>query len=79
MGGLALGAAPIASAAGSKPMQIDASGGDNTAIDHDGTQGNFTDSVQGVEDSDGDQDAFDLKKSEEATPQDKAVNKMTKS
>ena len=78
MGGLALGAAPIASAAGPKPMQIDASGGDNTSIDHDGTQGSFTDSVQGSEDTDGDQDAFDLKKSEEAAPQDKATNKMTK-
>lgn len=78
MGGLALGAAPTASAAGPKPMHIDASGGDKTSIDHDGTQGDFTDSVQGVVDTDGDQDAFNLKKSEEATPQDKAPNKMTK-
>lgn len=59
-------------------MHISASGGDKTAIDKDGTQGSFTDSVQGIEDSDGDQDAFNLTNSEKATPQDKAKNKMTK-
>lgn len=78
VGGLALGVSPIAAAAGPKPMHISASGGDKTAIDKDGTQGSFTDSVQGIEDADGDQDAFNLTKSEEATPQDKAKNKMTK-
>jgi hypothetical protein len=80
-GGLALGMSPTAFAsahASPKPMNISATGGDKTAVDSDGTQGSFTDAVQGVEDSDGDQDAFDLKKSEEATPQDKAENKMTK-
>ena len=81
IGGLALGATPIAAALGPpppKPMKINASGGDQTAVDHDGTQGDFTNSVQGAIDSDGDQDAFNLTKSEEATPQDKAPNKMTK-
>jgi hypothetical protein len=78
VGGLALGVSPIAAAAGPKPMHISASGGDKTAVDKDGTEGSFTDSVQGIEDADGDQDAFNLTKSEEATPQDKAKNKMTK-
>lgn len=77
MSGLALGTSPIASAAHPKPMHISATGGDKTAIDSDGTQGDFTDSVQGKEDSDGDQDAFDLTNSVEATPQEKAENKMT--
>jgi hypothetical protein len=35
--------------------------------------------VQGTIDSDGDQDAFDAIRSEEASPQDKAPNKMSKS
>ncbi|MFM9033456.1 MAG: hypothetical protein ACKOQ4_04090 [Mycobacterium sp.] len=48
-------------------MNITASGGDGTAVDHDGTQGSFTDSVQGAADSDGDQDARDLTPSEIAT------------
>lgn len=67
--GLALGPAPVATAAST---QIDATGGDHTAVDRDGTQGSFTDSVQGKVDSDGDQDAFDLTKSEEAKPPMKA-------
>lgn len=66
--GLALGPAPAATAS----TQIDATGGDHTAVDRDGTQGSFTDSVQGKVDSDGDQDAFDLTKSEEAKPPMKA-------
>lgn len=81
MGGLALGAGPIASAAAvspPKPMNINASGGDKTTVDSDGTQGDFTNAVQGKIDSDGDQDAFDLTKSEEAAPQEKAPNKMSK-
>ena len=78
MGGFALGSSPVAAAAGPKPMHISASGGDKTTIDRDGTEGDFTDAVQGKVDSDGDQDAFDLKKSEEATPQEKAPHKMTK-
>lgn len=81
LGGVALGASPIAAAAGvspPKPMHISASGGDKTAVDSDGTQGDFTNAVQGKIDSDGDQDAFDLTKSEDAAPQEKAPNKMTK-
>lgn len=79
--GLALGASPIAAASGvnpPKPMHINASGGDKTTVDADGTQGDFTNAVQGTIDSDGDQDARDLTKSEEATPQEKAPNKMSK-
>lgn len=81
MGGVVLGIGPTAAAVGPtlpKPMHIGASGGDKTAVDKDGTQGSFTDSIQGKRDSDGDEDAFDLKKSVEATPQVKAKNKMTK-
>lgn len=76
--GLALGTSPLAAAAHPKPMHISATGGDKTAVDADGTQGDFTDSVQGKEDSDGDQDAFAVTNSAEATPQEKAENKMTK-
>jgi hypothetical protein len=43
-------------------------------LDTDGTQGSFTPAVQGVKDSDGDQDAFD-QGSWEATPQDKVHQK----
>lgn len=75
MVGLSIGESPIALA---QSMDINANGGDGTAIDHDGTQGSFTDSVQGIEDTDGDQDARNLTKSEVAIPQDKAKNKMTK-
>lgn len=60
-----VGAAPEAAAA---PASINATGGDGTAIDRDGTQGKYTDSIQGVEDTDGDQDAF-MNGSEEARPQ----------
>jgi hypothetical protein len=60
-------------------MHINASGGDQTSVDADGTQGSFANAVQGTIDSDGDQDAFDAIRSEEASPQDKAPNKMSKS
>ena len=75
MGGLALGAAPIAAATSDspsppKPMQIDASGGDATAINSSGTQGTMGNSVQGTIDPDGDQDAFNYQSAEEAVPQD---------
>jgi hypothetical protein len=71
MAGLGIGASPVASA---KSMSVNATGGDGTAVDQDGTQGSFTDSVQGKADDDGDQDAF-LTQSEEATPQYKATQK----
>ena len=76
-GGLALAASPIAAA--SPNMNIDASGGDGTAVDHDGTQGSFGNAVQGTVDADGDQDVDSLlSQSQEAVPQDKAPNKMSK-
>jgi hypothetical protein len=76
-GGLALAAGPVAAATPS--MNIDASGGDGTAVDHDGTQGSFGNAVQGAVDADGDQDVDSLlTKSADAVPQDKATNKMTK-
>lgn len=78
MGALSLGASPLAAATGTPNMNITASGGDGTAVDSDGTQGSFTNSVEGAVDSDGDQDAHDMTKSEEAAPQDKSPNKMTK-
>lgn len=59
-------------------MHINATGGDKTAVDSDGTQGGFTNAVRGSVDSDGDQDAFDLTKSEEASPQEKAPNEISK-
>ncbi|MGI9125339.1 MAG: hypothetical protein ACR2JM_11400 [Mycobacterium sp.] len=68
---VSLGASPVAAAAG---MKINASGGDGTTIDHDGTQGDLVPAVQGSTDSDGDQDAF-LTASEEATPQLRAASK----
>lgn len=43
-------------------------------LDADGTQGSFAPAVQGVQDSDGDQDAFS-NGSWEATPQDKVHQK----
>lgn len=79
IGGLALGAGPTASATGTPNMNITASGGDGTTVDNDGTQGSFTDSVQGAADTDGDQDARDLTPSEMATDgMTKSPNKMTK-
>lgn len=80
-GGLAFAASPVAAAASVRPptpMNVSATGGDNTAVDSDGTQGSLGSSVQGTVDSDGDQDAFNLTKSEESVPQEKAENKMTK-
>lgn len=74
-GGLALTASPVAAA--SPSSHVTASGGDHSAVDSDGTQGAFSNAVQGTVDSDGDQDAFDLINSEEAKPQEKApsINK----
>ena len=65
MGGAAIGTSAVAAAT---DMNIDATGGDNTTIDHDGTQGDFTNSVQGKADDDGYQDAL-LTTAEEAKPQ----------
>ena len=79
--GLSPGPIPIAAAAEGPPphMNITASGGDGTAVDTDGTQGSFTNSVEGTTDSDGDQDARDMTLSENADQgQVKAPNKMTK-
>lgn len=64
---LLAGVGAIPEAAAQAPS-VNATGGDGTAVDRDGTQGNYTDSVQGVEDTDGDQDAF-ITNSEEARPQ----------
>jgi len=81
--GMSTAATPIASAAvhvstTPKPMKIDASGGDGTAVDHDGTEGSFAPAVQGKIDDDGDQDAF-MTMSEEASPQEKAEPAGSKS
>ena len=76
MGGLSIGAIPIAAA--TPNMNIDATGGAGTTIDHDGTQGDFVSAVQGTVDVDGYQDAFNAAKSEKAAPQDQAPNKTTK-
>lgn len=75
--GFSLVAGPIAAA---KPSShVIATGGDNTSVDKDGTQGDFTNSVQGAVDPDGDQDVDALlTNSEEAKPQEKAPNKMSK-
>lgn len=68
-GGFSLVGSPIAAA--SPSSHLNASGGDHSAVDKDGTQGDFTNAVQGRVDDDGDQDAF-LINSEEAKPQEKA-------
>ena len=75
--GGAVDASPIAAAKTPK-AHISATGGLGTAVNKSGTQGTINNSVQGVQDDDGDQDAFDLVASEKAVPQDKAENKMTK-
>ena len=62
---------PVAAASGGT---VDATGGANTSVDSDGTQGSLVPAVQGTTDSDGDQDAF-LTGSEEAVPQTKAGGK----
>jgi hypothetical protein len=71
MGGAVLGSSAIASAASDT---VTATGGSGTAVDTDGTQGSFTNAVQGAADSDGDQDAF-LTNSEEAKPQNPGAKK----
>lgn len=68
-----IGAGAIPEAAAKGPS-INATGGDGTAVDRDGTQGSYSDAVQGVEDTDGDQDAF-MTGSEEARPQFTAPHK----
>ena len=65
LGGVVMGTSPLAAATNTN---VQATGGDGTAVDHDGTQGDFTNSVQGKTDDDGDQDAF-MTTAEEATPQ----------
>ena len=65
LGGVAMGTSPLAAASNTN---VQATGGDGTAVDHDGTPGDFTNSVQGKTDDDGDQDAF-MTTAEEATPQ----------
>lgn len=70
MGGASVGTSAIASAKGT----VTATGGDNTAVDSDGTQGVFTNSVQGAADDDGYQDAT-LITSEDAKPQISAATK----
>lgn len=70
MGGAAVGTNAIAAA----NTNVEATGGDGTTVDHDGTQGSFTNSVQGIIDDDGDQDAY-LTSSQMATPQSSAAHK----
>lgn len=70
---LLIGAGAIPEAAAQGPS-INATGGDGTAVDRDGTQGSYSDAVQGVADADGDQDAF-MTNSEEAKPQVTAPHK----
>ena len=65
MGGAAIGTSAVAAAVSDN---VTATGGDGTAVDHDGTQGDFTNSVQGTADDDGDQDAL-MTTAEEAKPQ----------
>lgn len=65
MGGAAVGTSAIASASGGT---VTATGGDGTTVDTDGTQGGFTNSVQGTADDDGYQDAK-LTTYEDAKPQ----------
>jgi hypothetical protein len=60
--------ATSAVAAAATNDNVHATGGDGTTVDTDGTQGDFTSSVQGTVDDDGDQDAF-MVTAEEATPQ----------
>ena len=65
MSGTAIGTTAVAAAANDN---VHATGGDGTAVDTDGTQGDFTNSVQGTADDDGYQDAS-MTPAEEATPQ----------
>ena len=69
--GVGMGGTAIAAASG---MNINATGGDGTAIDKDGTQGDMKPAVQGTPDDDNDQDAW-LHGSQEATPQFRATPK----
>jgi len=55
-------------------MNIQATGGDKTAINDTGTQGSISDSVQGVKNPGGD----NVTQSVKAAPQVIAPNKMTK-
>lgn len=76
--GLAFGGAPTAaaikggdtSATPGTPGEMNISVSQGERVDSDGTQGSFTNAVEGTQDSDGDQDAFDTQ-SWEAVPQDK--------
>lgn len=68
---LGVGGAAVASAS---DMNINATGGDGTSVDKDGTQGDMKPAVQGTQDDDNDQDAW-LHGSPEAAPQFKATPK----
>jgi len=60
-------------------MKISASGGDKTTVETTGSCADCKSSVQGAIDTDGDQDAHDFTKSENADQgQLKSPNKMTK-
>lgn len=80
--GLGVGGAPTAtaikggdsSATPGTPGDMNISVSQGEKVDSDGTQGSFTNAVEGTQDSDGDQDAFDTQ-SWEAVPQDKPHTK----
>jgi len=80
--GIALSGTPIAGAvSGTDSSPTPGTPGDmkisvspDEKIDSDGTQGSFTNAIQGTPDSDGDQDAF-ATGSAEAVPQDKPHSK----
>jgi hypothetical protein len=65
IGGTAIRTSAVAAAANDN---VHATGGDGTVVDTDGTQGDFTNSVQGTADDDGYQDAL-MTTAEEAKPQ----------
>lgn len=54
--------------AGVAAADVQASGGANTTVDKDGTQGDLKPAVQGKQDDDGDQDAYSTRSSQ-AVPQ----------
>lgn len=80
--GMGITASPLAlaqsgtdtSATPGTPGDMKISVSSDEKVDSDGTQGSFTNSVEGTQDSDGDQDAF-ATGSWEAVPQDKPHSK----
>lgn len=80
--GIALSGTPVAgavsgtdsSATPGTPGDMKISVSPDEKVDSDGTQGSFTNAIQGTQDSDGDQDAF-ATGSAEAVPQDKPHSK----